>query len=46
MKVLSNPCGIKYGLKGIKVNNMETVYYGYPTDSKVELIYCLCISAS
>lgn len=46
MKMLSNPCGIKYGLKGIKTNNMETLYYGYPTDNRVELIYCLCVSAS
>lgn len=39
---MSNPCGICYRLKGIKVNSMETLYYGYPSDSRVDLIYCLC----
>ena len=41
-KVASNPCGIKYGLKGLKISSSEIIYYGYKDDRRTELIHCLC----
>ena len=42
MKILSNPCGINYNLKGIKTTPTQKVFYGYKYEHANQLSYCLC----